>query len=186
MTETILREEDFARTSAGTCSFRADDVQASKDFRAEYDQRPKVITPEMMPMEECDDGLIKHLMHERFGSAEMCVDAYMQFLAPGGASGKHRHMWEEIIFVIEGEGYDLHWDMSYQCEDVYHWKWVETPKRFDWKRGDFIFIPPYTIHQHLNASTTGQARLIVISNRIIKKMGMDWFEQVEAAPRPAS
>ncbi|MDB5409792.1 MAG: cupin 2 [Rhodospirillales bacterium] len=179
-----LREEDVARVNAGPCTFRADDVKQSAEFRAEYAERSRLITPEMMPMEECDDGLIKHLMHERFGSAEMCVEAYMQFLAPNGASGKHRHMWEEIVFVLEGEGYDLHWDMSYHCEDEYHWKWAETPKRFDWKRGDFIFIPPFTIHQHWNASATSEARVIVISNRIVKKMGFDWLDQVEPAPKP--
>ena len=98
----ILREEDVARVNAGPCTFRADDVKQSAEFRAEYAERSRLITPEMMPLEECDDGLIKHLMHERFGSAEMCVEAYMQFLAPNGASGKHRHMWEEIVFVLEG------------------------------------------------------------------------------------
>ena len=178
---TELLEADFAHVNGGTCSFRADDVQASKDFRAEYATRSRLISPEEMPMELCDDGLIKHLMHERFNSAEMCVDAYMQFIKPGGASGIHRHMWEEIIFVMDGEGYDLHWDMSYECAEEYHWSWEAEPKKYTWKRGDFIFIPPYSNHQHF-ATGDKEARLIVISNRIIKKMGMDWFEQVAPAP----
>ena len=55
------------------------------------------------------DGLIKHLVHEKLNTREMCVEAYMQFLKPGEKSGKHRHMWEEMIFVVEGSGYDLHW-----------------------------------------------------------------------------
>ena len=177
----VLKEEDFARVHGGECSFRADDVAASKAFRAEYATRSRLISPEQMPMEKCDDGLIKHLMHERFGSAEMCVDAYMQFIEPGGASGKHRHMWEEIIFVMAGTGYDLHWDMSFEVEDEYHWEWETEPKRYEWKRGDFIYIPPFTNHQHF-ANVGEEVRLIVISNRIIKKMGVDWYEQVEAAP----
>lgn len=176
-----LLESDFARVNGGECTFRADDSRASQEFRAEYATRSRLIEAAQMPMERCADGLIKHLMHERFNSAEMCVDAYMQFLEPGGRSGKHRHMWEEIIFVVEGAGHDLHWDMSYDVDEEYHWAWAAEPKRFDWKRGDFIFIPPYTAHQHF-AAETGEARLVVISNRIVKKMGFDWFDQIESAP----
>lgn len=176
-----ISEADFARVNGGDCTFRADDAQASKDFRAEYATRSRLISPEQMPMERSADGLIKHLMHERFNSAEMCVDAYMQFIDSGSSSGRHRHIWEEIIFVADGEGHDLHWDMSYECDEEYHWAWDAEPKKFAWKRGDFIFIPPYTDHQHF-ATGPGEARLIVISNRIIKKMGMDWFDQVSNAP----
>ncbi len=106
----------------------------------------------------------------------------MQFLKGSEQSGKHRHMWEEVIFVAEGKGYDLHWDCTFDCADKFEWRWDEKPKRFEWERGDFIYIPPFVTHQHFNASADQPARLIVISNRIIKEMGFDWFEQVENAP----
>lgn len=178
---TIIKEADFARVNAGECSLRSQDIANSTAFRKEYAERSRLIAPEQMPMEKCADGLIKHLMHESFNSAEMCVDAYMQFIEPGSSSGCHRHMWEEVVFVMSGEGYDLHWDMSYDVEEEYHWMWSETPKKFEWKRGDFIFIPPFTNHQHF-ATGTEEARIIVISSRIVKKMGMDWYEQVANAP----
>ena len=79
---------------------------------------------------------------------ECCVEAYMQFLKAGERSGKHRHMWEEIIFVVEGSGYDLHWDMKFDCLEAFDWEWAEEPKKFEWKRGDYIYIPPFTMHQH--------------------------------------
>jgi hypothetical protein len=88
-------------------------------------------------------------------------------------------MWEEIIFVVEGAGYDLHWDLKFDCLEKFEWEWAPEPKRFEWKRGDFIYIPPFTNHQHF---ATDEARLIVISNRIVKDMGFDWFDQVEPAP----
>jgi quercetin dioxygenase-like cupin family protein len=112
---------------------------------------------------------------------ECCVDAYMQFLETGGRSGKHRHMWEEVIFVAEGSGYDLHWDLKFDCFDKYQWDWEEEPKKFEWTRGDFIYVPPFSVHQHFNAGK-GEARLIVISNRIVKAMGFNWLDQVENAP----
>ena len=62
-------------------------------------------------------------------------------------------------------------------------RWQAEPKRFEWKRGDFIYVPPFTIHQHFNSADSGcEARLIVISNRIVKAMGFDWLDQLENAP----
>jgi hypothetical protein len=43
-------------------------------------------------------------------------------------------------------------------------------------------VPPFTIHQHFNADASAEARLIVMSNRIVKTMGFDWFDQLENAP----
>jgi quercetin dioxygenase-like cupin family protein len=177
-----IEERDVAHAGSQSCSFRADDVAASKEFRRNYDSLLNVVAAEDMPHEKCADGLIKHLVHNKLNTKECCVEAYMQFLAPGERSGKHRHMWEEIIFVAEGSGYDLHWDLKYDCVDAFEWEWAAEPKRFEWKRGDFIYIPPFTIHQHFNSAPAGEARLIVISNRIVKEMGYDWFDQLENAP----
>ena len=176
-----LEERDVALASTKTCSFRVDDVAASKEFRRDYEARLNVVSSGDMPLERCADGLIKHLVHNRLNTKECCVEAYMQFLASGERSGKHWHMWEEIIFVAEGAGYDLHWDLKFDCIDAFAWDWNEEPKRFEWKRGDFIYVPPFTIHQHF-AETSTDARLIVISNRIVKTMGYDWFDQLEHAP----
>ena len=88
-------------------------------------------------------------------------------------------MWEEVIFVVEGSGYDLHWDMKFECLDAFQWEWAEVPKKFEWTRGDYIYIPPFTTHQHY---ATAESRLIMMSNRMVKEMGFDWFDQVEAAP----
>jgi quercetin dioxygenase-like cupin family protein len=103
----------------------------------------------------------------------------MQFLKAGERSGRHRHMWEEIIFVVEGSGYDLHWDMKFECLDAFKWEWAEVPKKFEWKQGDYIYIPPFTTHQHF---ASAESRLIMMSNRMVKEMGFDWFDQVEPAP----
>ena len=78
----------------------------------------------------------------------------MQFLKPGERSGKHRHMWEEVLFVLEGSGYDLHWDLKFDCLDAFEWEWSAEPRKHEWTRGDFIYVPPFTIHQHFNAHAT--------------------------------
>jgi len=177
---TVFEEKGPAHSGSGTCDFRAEDVAASQSFRAAYESRLNVIGSAEMPFEHSADGLIKHLVHDRMNTKECCVEAYMQFLKAGERSGKHRHMWEEVIFVVEGAGYDLHWDLKFDCLEAFEWDWAEEPRRFEWKRGDFIYVPPFTIHQHFSGDE--EARLIVISNRIVKAMGFDWFDQLENAP----
>lgn len=175
-------ERDFAHAGSASCSFRADAIKQSAEFRHLYDALKNVVHAEDMPFEHSPDGLLKHLCHEKLNTRECCIEAYMQFLPASGKSGKHRHMWEEVIFVAEGSGYDLHWDLKFDCLDAFQWDWETEPKRFEWTRGDFIYLPPFTTHQHFNARPTDEARLIVISNRIVREMGFDWLDQVENAP----
>jgi gentisate 1,2-dioxygenase len=177
-----IEDRGPAHSGNKTAAFRAEDVAASQAFRKHYETLPNVVLAEDMPFERSADGLIKHLVHHKMDTRECCVEAYMQFLKGGERSGKHRHMWEEVIFVAEGTGYDLHWDMKFDCLDAFQWEWADEPRRFDWKQGDFIYVPPFTIHQHFNADASAEARLIVMSNRIVKTMGFDWFDQLENAP----
>jgi gentisate 1,2-dioxygenase len=105
----------------------------------------------------------------------------MQFRKDGERSGKHRHMWEELFFVVEGSGYDLHWDLKWDCLEAFDWQWAEAPKKYEWTVGDYVYIPPFTMHQHF-ANAGQECRIIVMSNRIVKDMGFDWYDQVERAP----
>jgi gentisate 1,2-dioxygenase len=175
-------ERDVAHAGGASCSFRADAIAQSAQFRQLYEAMKNVVHAEDMPFEHSPDGLLKHLCHEKLNTRECCIEAYMQFLPGDGKSGKHRHMWEEVIFVAEGSGYDLHWDLKFDCLDAFKWDWEPEPKRFEWERGDFIYLPPFTAHQHFNASAKDEARLIVISNRIVREMGFDWLDQLENAP----
>lgn len=175
-------EREFAHVHGKECSFRADDIANSAEFRRLYELAANVVPAEEMPFERSPDGLIKHLVNHRMNTREMCIEAYMQFLPPQGRSGKHRHMWEEVIFVAEGSGYDMHWDLKFDCVDQYEWEWQAEPKKYEWSQGDFIYVPPFSTHQHFNADATKEARLIVISNRIVKAMGYDWLDQLEHAP----
>lgn len=175
------REKERAHATTQTVDFYAEALKASEKFRTDYDTKMGVVKWSEMPMERSPDGLIKHIINERMDTKEMCLDIYMQFLPPGKASGKHRHLSEEVVYVVEGSGYDLHWDVKFDCKDEMEFEWDSEPKKFEWKAGDFIYIPPYCIHQHLNADPKNEARIIVVTSRIIKAMGFDWFEQLENA-----
>jgi uncharacterized RmlC-like cupin family protein len=156
-------------------------LAASREFRREYAQRNKVVKAHQMPMERTADGLIKHIINEGMNTTECCIDVYMQFIPPNGATGTSRHLSEEIAFVIEGTGYDLHYDVNFRCEDEFVWEWDTTPKKFEWGPGDYIYIPPYCAHKRCNTDSTMEARVIVVNSRMLKSMGFHWFDQLEPA-----
>jgi quercetin dioxygenase-like cupin family protein len=145
-------------------------------------RRKKIVHPEDMPWEMARQGLLKHLLNAQMNTRIETVDAYMQIIPPGSRSGRHRHLAEECLYVLEGEGYDLHQDCEVEITDTYHWKPQAEIKRYEWEAGDVIYIPPSTIHQHFNASATRPVRLISATNRIFKHCGLNDLEQLEDAP----
>jgi quercetin dioxygenase-like cupin family protein len=145
-------------------------------------KRKKVIHPEEMPWEMAPQGILKHLINEAMNTRMETVDAYMQIIPPGSRSGKHRHLAEECLYVLEGRGYDLHQDCDVEITDTYHWKPQDVLQRFEWEAGDVIYVPPNTIHQHFNASPDKPVRLVSVINRIFKACGLNDLEQLEAAP----
>ena len=145
-------------------------------------KRKKIVTPDEMPWVMARQGLLKHLLIEAKITRMETVDAYMQIIPPGSRSGKHRHLAEECLYVVEGYGYDLHQDCDVEITDTYHWKPQDEIKRYEWEAGDVIYIPPNTIHQHFNGNPDRPARLISATNRIFKASGLNDLEQIEDAP----
>lgn len=139
-----------------------------------------VITAEEQDWEESPQGLIKHMVNDAMGTSEPALDMYQQVIEAGGHSGKHRHFSEELIFVVEGSGYDLHWDPIFDPDVSYSWSWSNEPKTVRWTAGDYVRIPPYTTHQHF-ADEGGRARFISATLRITKALGYNGLEQVENA-----
>jgi quercetin dioxygenase-like cupin family protein len=91
-------------------------------------------------------------------------------------------MAEELMYVLEGRGYSLHWDVEFDLGQGFEWKTNQEPKRFDWEEGDLVFIPVNTVHQHFNSDPDKPARFISASNRIYKYLGWGEVEQLEDAP----
>ena len=146
-------------------------------------KRKKIVTPEEMPWEMSRQGILKHLINEQMNTRMETVDAYMQIIPPGSRSGKHRHLAEECVYVLEGRGYDLHQDCDVEITDTYHWTAQDEVKRFEWEAGDVIYVPPNTIHQHFNASPDKPARALVLKTKPMF-MFMNMLFQQLVEPRP--
>lgn len=156
-----------------------DDAKSAPERNA---QRKKVVHPNEMPWEMSRQGLLKHLINEGMNTRMETVDAYMQIIPPGSRSGKHRHLAEECLYVLEGRGFDLHQDCDVEITDDYHWKPQDEIKKFEYEAGDVVYVPPNTIHQHFNADPDRPLRLISTINRIFKQCGLNDLEQIEDAP----
>ena len=103
-----------ARTKASTRQLLTDAEGApSRNAR----RRKKVVTPEEMPWEMSRQGILKHLLNQAMNVRYETLDAYMQIIPPGSRSGKHRHLAEECLYVLEGRGYDLHQDCDVEITD---------------------------------------------------------------------
>jgi uncharacterized RmlC-like cupin family protein len=145
-------------------------------------KRKKIVHNDEMPWEMSQQGLLKHLLNAQMNTRMETVDAYMQVIPPGSRSGKHRHLAEECLYVVEGRGHDLHQDCDVEITDTYKWTPQAEIKRYEWEAGDVIYVPPCTIHQHFNADPARPARLISCINRIYKNSGLNDLEQLEDAP----
>ena len=153
----------------------------------------KVLKPEDMPWELSPQGLLKHMLNEemaeRYDYPGMGADLYQQVIPPGSKSGKHRHRGEEIVIVLEGEGYDRHWDAELTVEgeldrEQPDWEFDEEPQTFEWEAGDAIYVPVNTVHQHHNTSEDEPARFISAQARAFTNLGFGYedLEQFETAP----
>jgi quercetin dioxygenase-like cupin family protein len=94
---------------------------------------PRVICGADCSWESTRQGKLKFYISRWTEVAARGVDVMAQKIAAGERSGEHRHIFEELLLVINGRGHDLH-----------------EGTRHRWEEGDLICIPPMTTHQHVN------------------------------------
>jgi quercetin dioxygenase-like cupin family protein len=181
-----LSKYDEARTAAlgqtgGT--FYAEDLVTARENQRLRRNAEKVIRAKDQVWEDCPHGRIRHVAHPKLSHHVQDIEIYMQELPPDGRSGKHRHMAEEFMFILEGRGYSLHWDAEMEIREAFQWSNSPTPRRFDWEAGDWVYVPVGTAHQHFNSDGDGVARFLSASSRVFKALGWHDLEELEDAPR---
>lgn len=96
-------------------------------------ESPRVIHAKERPWENTRQGKIKFYLSRWSEAAARGLDLMALEIAPGERSGAHRHIFEELLLVVDGAGYDIH-----------------ERTRHPWKAGDLICVPPMITHQHVN------------------------------------
>ena len=164
------REATFqARQQAGSWSLPVENtydryiklLHDEVDFCRKVDH---VVLDRKEPWEWTLQGKIKWLVHPEMEIAANEMWIYFQEIPPASRSGKHRHVSEELLLVLEGRGYDTH-----------------DGQRWEWEQGDLICIPPMSEHQHF---CVGENRALLLSAMpsIYADFGLGGFEQIEVAP----
>jgi hypothetical protein len=147
---------------------------------------PKVLTPTDTPWEWTPNGHIRQLAGDGVPLRIKATDAYLHEIPAGSRSGKRWQMGDQAIYVIDGEGYDLHWDVDVEIADQYYARIEKEPTRWDWKAGNVIWVPQNTVVQHFNSNPDKPVTLLVGSNRIFKKIGYSRSVDLEEAPEYAA
>lgn len=124
---------------------------------------PRVIRNGDRPWENTRQGKLKYYIDNWTEVAARALDLMSMEIEPGGHTGKHRHISEELVLVVKGTGHDVH---------------EET--RYPWAAGDLVCIPPMTAHQHHNVGTD-DALLVSVWSRQLANEFLGGIEHISDA-----
>jgi quercetin dioxygenase-like cupin family protein len=116
---------------------------------------------------------------------QFSVDVYELTVPAGSRSGKYWKMADEILYILDGDGYSLHWEVEAEIAEKYYARIAKEPTRHDFRKGDTLYIPQNTIAQHFAADGT-PLHVLSVQNRIFKHLGYDKVHYVEDAPEYAA
>ena len=84
------------------------------------------------------------------------IDVTLIEIAPGGKLAAHRHLAEEMLYIVSGSGYTLMWAGQ-------EGKPAGKEVKYEWKEGDLLSPSLNAWHQHFNASADTPARYLSIT-----------------------
>ncbi|MCL5077288.1 MAG: cupin domain-containing protein [Actinobacteria bacterium] len=146
-------------------------VDWSQLWLDDVESRKKVVKPSDTKWEEVQGGRIRVMSSpERNDVRAFSVDVYEQEVSPNSETEAHLHMADEVIYVLSGSGKSLQWQVEAEIAEKYYAHIAKTPKSYDIKAGDVLYIPQNTIHQYINSSSEP---LVFVSaqNRMFKLLG---------------
>ena len=95
-------------------------------------------------------GLDGALVHLKGRGDFLCV--FVLDLPPGGKSAPQRHVFEEVVYVLEGQG-----STTIKTHDG-------QTHSFEWSQGGLFALPLNATYQHFNGSGKSRARLSSTNN----------------------
>ncbi len=81
------------------------------------------------------------------------MDATLIEIPPGGQLPAHRHLAEELIYIVSGAGHTQMWNRE-----------TGRKEKYEWKEGDFLSPTLNAWHQHGNSSSSAPARYLSITS----------------------
>ena len=132
----------------------------------------QVISEADLPLELNRQGLMRWYLHPDIEDTvlQTCL-FFLQEIPPGSRSGRIKFQGEQIMYIVEGEGYTL-------IDGVKH----------HWKAGYVLNLPVRKdgiIIQHVNVSADQPAKFVAVEPNFLHCASVDrgsGFEQLEDAP----
>jgi len=102
---------------------------------------------ELTPWKSSGDGLATFVNLEGTGGFN---DTYICEIPPGKSLKPHKHLFEESIYILKGQG----------ATSV----WLDENKKqsFEWHEGSFFAMPMNAWHQHFNVSGSEPVRFVAV------------------------
>lgn len=174
---------------------RSGPVTREKDFGPREDwsriwtpgvlDRKKVISPADTKWENTPLGRVRVLSSpEREDARIFSIDAFELDIPEGSRSGKYWKMADEVLYVLEGGGYALQWEVEAEIAEKYYARVAKEPTRHEIAEGDTLYVPQNHICQLFAADGT-PLRVLSAQNRVFKHLGYDTVHYWEDAPEYA-
>ena len=87
----------------------------------------------------------KHVINPQRTEIAQSIETHVHAYAPGGFAQKHGHMNSASMYVLRGEGYDVH-----------------DGQRLDYSAGDIFLVENGCVHQHFNSSQDEDLIIVVM------------------------
>ncbi len=156
-------------------------VEWSQLWTAGATERKKVVKPADTVWEDTGLGRVRVLSSPQHSDVRtFSMDVFELAIAAGGRSGRRWQMADEVLYVLSGSGYSLHWDVEAEIAERYYARIAKEPTRHEFKAGDTIYVPQNTVAQHF-ATGGSELRLLSAQNRLFKLLGYDQTVILEAA-----
>lgn len=109
-----------------------------------------------------DGYAIEYINPVTGGSADSRIGTMMQKLKPQQHTKAHRHVHSAIYHVFEGEGYT-----------------VIDGVKFEWEKGDFFILPPWSYHEHVNTGSSDAYLFSFNDKPVMEKLELEFSEALK-------
>jgi gentisate 1,2-dioxygenase len=150
-----------------------DEIIALRDRqREEKRDALQIVSEDELPLEVNSQGLMRWYLHPEI--RDTAISSYLFFqqeIPPGSRSGRLKFQGNQVIVILEGQGYSM----------------IDGVK-YPWKAGDLVMLPlrgDGIIVQHFNTDPDKPAKFIATEPNWLDCTTVDrgcGFEQLEEAP----
>lgn len=109
-----------------------------------------------------DGYAIEYINPTTGGPADSRIGTMMQRLVPNQHTKAHRHVHSAIYHVVSGCGYTI----------------IDGVK-FEWEKGDFFILPPWSYHEHVNISDVDAYLFSINDKPVMEKLELEFSEVLE-------